>query len=596
MSVTGLHTFHIPVMGLGYTIDTPLKVARFGISSVVSIMEDTLVERMREFHCRLEAEPYVPIADADIDHRAKRITAYLNLLNRIVTRQVETLRAGPFEQGGELDTYFELLPSSSPARSLFRRMRSLEDGEEKRALQDGLRKAVVAGAVDVNIMTKCDRTNHDGAGEPLPPEYADARAALRGFALSELSASVVFSAGLNPRLYTYCEAFEDFFPDEHGHLRKTITLKVSDYRSAAVQGRFLAKKGLWISEFRVESGLNCGGHAFATDGLLLGPILEEFRAKKAALAAELLELCNSALAQKGRTPFPQAPRARITVQGGIGTACEDAFLIAHYEVDGTGWGSPFLLVPEVTNVDEDTLRQLAAATPEDYVLSDASPLGVPFNNFRKSSSEEQRKERIAKGRPGSPCYKKFLAFNTEFTSEPICTASRQYQRLKLAELRGRELSPEAFRHESDLITRKECLCEGLGAGALLTHAIDPPHKLTAVSICPGPNLAYFSRVCSLRDMIDHIYGRGNVLNRLRRPHMFINELRLYVDYLKNEIAKSVEALPIKHARHLETFKTNLFAGIAYYRNLPPLAGMLEELGTLELAVMNLTIPEAALAD
>ena len=24
------HTFHIPVMGLAYTIDTPLKVARFG--------------------------------------------------------------------------------------------------------------------------------------------------------------------------------------------------------------------------------------------------------------------------------------------------------------------------------------------------------------------------------------------------------------------------------------------------------------------------------------------------------------------------------------------------------------------------------------
>ena len=44
------HTFHIPVMGLGYTIDTPVKVARFGISSVISIIEDHLVERMREFH------------------------------------------------------------------------------------------------------------------------------------------------------------------------------------------------------------------------------------------------------------------------------------------------------------------------------------------------------------------------------------------------------------------------------------------------------------------------------------------------------------------------------------------------------------------
>ena len=38
------HKFHIPVMGLAYTIDSPIKVARFGISSVISIVEDRLVE------------------------------------------------------------------------------------------------------------------------------------------------------------------------------------------------------------------------------------------------------------------------------------------------------------------------------------------------------------------------------------------------------------------------------------------------------------------------------------------------------------------------------------------------------------------------
>ena len=50
-----------------------------------------------------------------------------------------------------------------------------------------------------------------------------------------------------------------------------------------IQGNFLAKKGLWVSEYRIESGLNCGGHAFATDGFLLGPILEEFHQKKEQL-------------------------------------------------------------------------------------------------------------------------------------------------------------------------------------------------------------------------------------------------------------------------------------------------------------------------
>lgn len=50
---------------------------------------------------------------------------------------------------------------------------------------------------------------------------------------------------------------------------KKVVIKVSDYRSALIQGKYLAKKGIWVSEFRIESGLNCGGHAFATDGYLL---------------------------------------------------------------------------------------------------------------------------------------------------------------------------------------------------------------------------------------------------------------------------------------------------------------------------------------
>lgn len=585
MSLGTPHRFHIPVMGLGYTIDTPLKVARFGIDSVVSIMEDHLVERMRELHCEREGEPYAPIPTADVDHRAKRITAYLNLLNRAVHRQVQALRAAPFGDGGDLDRYFELLPDSAPARAQFARMRGAEPGAERSALERALRAAVVPGAIDVNIMTKCDRTNHDDAGGALPAEYADAKAALRGFALSDLDSSVVFSAGLNPRLYTYCEEFPDFFPDAAGRLRKKITLKVSDYRSASVQGRFLAKKGLWVSEFRIESGLNCGGHAFATQGILLGPVLEEFSRRRAELRAELLGLCNRALAQKGYSTFAAAPRMNVTVQGGIGTAAEHDFLIARYGVDATGWGSPFLLVPEVTNVDDDTLRDLTSAAPDDYVLSDASPLGIPFSNFRKSASERLRRRRIAQGRPGSPCYKKFLSFNSEFTSEPICTASRQYQHHKLKQLQEQELSLDVLRQESEAVEAKECLCEGLGASALLKNGIEPPHGLSAVSICPGPNLAYFSRVSSLREMVAHIYGRANVLNDLPRPHMFVNELMLYVEYLRREIAR-------RAGRDLSEFKANLLAGITYYRTLG-LAGTAEALDAIEQTLAVIDVPEPA---
>src|SRR5699024_8225664 len=103
--------------------------------------------------------------------------------------------------------------------------------------------------------------------------------------------------------------------------------------------------------------------------------------------------------------------------------------------------------PEATNVDEETLQQLSTARKEDYYLSHASPLGVPFNNFRKSSSETQRKMRVEKNRPGSPCYKQFLSSNTEFTEKPICTASRQYQHLKIKQLTERNISHEVKEEE-----------------------------------------------------------------------------------------------------------------------------------------------------
>jgi hypothetical protein len=300
--------------------------------------------------------------------------------------------------------------------------------------------------------------------------------------------------------------------------------------------------------------------------MLLGPILEEFKQKRAGLAAELFELCNTANMVKENPVFPQQPPLKITVQGGIGTSNEDLFMTEYYGVDGTGWGSPFLLVPEATNVEEHTLQQLATAKKEDYFLSNASPLGVPFHNFKGSTGEEQRKLRIAKGRPGSPCYKKFLASDTEFTATPICTASRQYQHLKIKQLKEKGLPEDEYQAEFDNITSKDCLCEGLSVSVYLKDHIPAPHQLTAVTICPGPNLAYFSGVFSLREMVDHIYGRLNILNALPRPNMFVNEAQLYIDYLKKAIGKSIDA---RQAKYLSSFKANLIEGIEYYKGLLP---------------------------
>ena len=51
--------------------------------------------------------------------------------------------------------------------------------------------------------------------------------------------------------------------------------------------------------------------------------------------------------------------------------------------------------------------------------------------------------------------------------------------------------------------------------------------------------SYFSKKMSLKEMVDHIYGRVNVITRKDRPNMFIKELNLYIDYLKNKIEEKL---------------------------------------------------------
>jgi hypothetical protein len=563
-----VHSFHIPVLGLAFSIDTPIRVARFGISSVISIVDDILIERMREHYSNLYGRPYKLIDQHEEDHRARRITAYLNLVNQIVHEQAAKLKASPFEKGSEIVKYFEMLADRSPLKAVYRRLELARD-THRAYLENDLRSRIVPGAIDVNIMTKLDKVNRPTPhAEPLA-DSSDAVAALRGYVRSDLDSSVVLSAGINPRLFSYMERCEEFLPGPEGGSRKKVTLKVSDYRSAAIQGKMLAKKGIWISEYRIESGLNCGGHAFATDGVLLGPILQEFKEKRSALTSELHALYTSALRTKGWA-LPAEPRpVRITVQGGIGTSREDEFLREYFEVDGTGWGSPFLLVPEATNVDSQTAARLAAAGREDFYISDASPLGIAFNNLRGSSSEHRNRRRVKQGRPGSPCTKKFLVSNTEFTKDPICTASRQYQSLKIRQLRGMGLTAEDLRHRIQKVVEKICLCEDLAPPPDAACPKAGPAPDRAVAICPGPNLAYFSRIATLEEMVGHIYGRLQLISAPERPNLFINELRLYIDYLKNELARELGSLTANEHRYLTTFRKNLQEGIGYYRSLVP---------------------------
>ncbi len=560
------HTFHIPVMGIAFTIDSPIKVACYGINSALSIIEDNLIEMMRKYYYEKNNEQYVPITTKEKDYRSRRITDYLDLINKNVQDRFEKLKTSAFETGSEIEKYFQMLPESSGLKQKYHELLISKTPEEKRALEDSLRNEVRPGSIEVNIMTKVDKVNFNKDGSPIE-DGSDALEALKGYAKSMLkNSSVIFSAGMNPRLYNYLEKFREFDAKNWGEFDKRVVIKVSDYRSALIQGKYLAKKGIWVSEFRIESGLNCGGHAFATQGLLLGPILDEFKAKKEELADSLFSIYNPAIKARGENGFEKPHPIKITVQGGIGTFEEDNFLHSYYGIDSTGWGTPFLLCPEATTVDEKTLELLSRAKEKDVILSKNSPLGVRFNYLKGNTSEKEKLERIAKGVPGSPCTEKFLISNTEFTKTPICTASRKYQKLKIEQLVSADLPEAEYKQQLDEVLSKECLCIGLSNSASHEYEVPFVKKQTAVTICPGPNIVNFSKISSLQEMTDHIYGRNNIMEQEKRPHMFVKELELYIDYIKEQIEEILQP----DARIIKThrgFCNNLLDGISYYRQL-----------------------------
>ncbi len=595
-----IHTFHIPVMGLAYTIDSPIRVAQYGISSVISIIDDEVIEKMHTYYSKKFQLHYEGISNKIHDYRAERITAYLNMVDDVVKQKFDAFKKELVESKEVLENYIAMLPNKSEIKRQL--LQLIDEGTD--AVKNYIETHLMPGSIDVNIMTKVDKDNFI-KNEQLPVTFNDAHASLRGFANSKLTSSVVLSAGMNPRLYSYFENFKDFFPDFNGDLKKKIILKVSDFRSAMIQGNFLAKKGLWVSEYRIESGLNCGGHAFATEGYLLGPIMEEFKQKKDQLIQSAHDLMVKALGQK-EMPAPEKPlELKITVQGGVGTAEEHDFLLDYYAVDSVGWGSPFLLVSEATSVDDETRNLLSKSIEKDFYTSQISPLGVPFNTVRGTTNEALKLSRIIENKSGSSCPKKLLALSKEFSNQGICTASRKYQDIKLEELEAvkDQLSAEEWDKKRTKITDKSCLCVGLVNAAYLENGIKIKGEEQGVVICPGPNLAYFDREVSLLDMVKHIYGNTSVLGKINRPNMFINELKMYVEYLKNEVEEVSNEITAAQIKKLQAFKNNLLEGIEYYVNLftetkffkPDFVKIQNQLHDYKNAIIEIVIPQLEVA-
>lgn len=560
MNTRSPHEFNIPVMGTGFTIDASLHVARYGISSAISLVDDVLIEQVHKYHSERLGRSFAPIDKNDEDSRAKRITAYLNFLNEVIAEQVDELQNSVFEAGSEITRYYEMLPECS-LKDKYNKMLECSDSDERSELEQELRKAAVPGTIDVNIMTKLDRIPYR-KGKKVAQEYSDAMSALRGYALSDVSSSIIFSAGLNPHLYGYLTEFSDFIPNADGVSKKTVTLKVSDYRSAMVQGRFLAKRGIWVSEFRVESGLNCGGHAFASKGALMGPILEEFKSNGNELTNALHDIYNKGLRKRSIDEQSTPRQVLVSVQGGIGTSAEHKALLQFYKVDMTGWATPFLLVPEVTCVDDVHLQKLCEATEDDVYLSEGSPMGMPFWMLKTSASENLRRKRIEDDNPGSACPKGFLKFSEEFSEMPMCKAARNYLKQKLAAIKKEDVCDKAKDILLDDALAKACICQDLGGGTKIKYGIDEDATTT---ICPSLNIAYFSKLASLEEMIGHIYGRISLLTDAERPHMFIRELGLYVEYLLKELEHFSVGIRSRKLSYYSEFKDNLLHGIQYYQ-------------------------------
>src|SRR5690606_27747352 len=113
----------------------------------------------------------------------------------------------------------------------------IKNREEKQAIEQFLKDGIKPGSIEVNIMTKIDKNHFDRNGTPIE-DGSDAVSALRGFAKSDLSDSaVIFSAGMNPRLFNCLEKFSAFDARGWGQFDKKVIIKVSDYRSAIIQGK-----------------------------------------------------------------------------------------------------------------------------------------------------------------------------------------------------------------------------------------------------------------------------------------------------------------------------------------------------------------------
>ena len=105
----------------------------------------------------------------------------------------------------------------------------------------------------------------------------------------------------------------------------------------------------------------------------------------------------------------------------------------------------------------------------------------------------------------------------------------------------------------------------MAGAATKTLGID---KKALTALTPGPNIINFSKISSLKEMVDHIYGRINLITSEKREHMFLTELELYIEQFKAKFDDiSLGFIVNEGKKQLVELGSNLLEGISYYREL-----------------------------
>ena len=153
----------------------PRCAGKYGISSVLSLVDDTLIEQMRQVPLRAGRRTVRGDRLDDEDARARRITAYLNLLDRWSGGRSPL--AGLAVRAGKRN--HALLRACCPTVRCRRVSRHARDRRRGRARcgNSGCARSATPGNIDVNIMSKGERDAY-GDGEKLPKQFSDALAAL----------------------------------------------------------------------------------------------------------------------------------------------------------------------------------------------------------------------------------------------------------------------------------------------------------------------------------------------------------------------------------------------------------------------------------